>query len=96
MKTLKKVLLTLVGILCMLAEILDVLIIPIAFLILGLLQQMPWQYYAIMIGGYFGVIILSELILHLIFKALGKKYSTRFVQKVEKLMARFTKEQNNS
>lgn len=92
MNKLTKGLLTMLGIFGAIAEMIEILFFPIVFLIVGLLQQFPWQYYAITIGGYFAIMIVSELILHLIFKALGKKYSSRFVRKAEKVIARFSKD----
>ena len=53
MEKLGKALLNLVAILCFLWELVEFLLPPAFFLVIGLWQQMPWQYYAITIGGYF-------------------------------------------
>ena len=88
----KKILLTLLGILCAIIELVEVLFFPIVFLIVGLLLQLPWQYYAIFIGGYFALLLLGELILRLIFKKLDKQYSSRFAKKLEKIISKFQAE----
>ena len=92
MEKLGKALLNLVAILCFLWELVEFLLLPAFFLVIGLWQQMPWQYYAITIGGYFALFFLGQLLLHLIFKRLGKKYSSRFVQKMEKILSKFSTE----
>ncbi len=86
----------LISIFCAIWDLVEILFLPLLFLILGLWQQLPWQYYAITIGGYFGLLILLEIALHLIFKWAGKKYSSRFVQKAEKILARFSQDDENS
>ena len=88
----KKALLFLLIVLGTLMELMEVLLLPILFLAFGIWQQMPWQYYAITIGGYFALFLIGELVIHLIFKALNKKYASRLVVKVEKMIARFSKE----
>ena len=83
---------TLLGILFAIVDLLEFLFFPLVFLIAGLLLQLPWQYYAITIGGYFALFILGELLLYLIFKRLEKKYSSRFAQKMEKILSKFSAE----
>ena len=92
MKKLGKALLNLVAILCFLWELVEFLLLPAFFLVIGLWQQMPWQYYAITIGGYFALFFLGQLLLHLIFKRLDKKYSSRFAKKMEKIISKFSTE----
>ena len=92
MKKSAKVLMTLLGILGAIVELVEFLFFPLIFLIAGLLLQLPWQYYAITIGGYFALFILGELLLYLIFKRLEKKYSSRFAQKMEKILSKFSAE----
>ena len=53
-------------------DIIEFLALPALFLIIGLINSFPWQYYAISIGGYFALFIISEIVLHFIFKALEK------------------------
>ena len=85
----KKVLLTLLGITYAIIELVEFFFFPIVFLIAGLLLQLPWQYYAIFIGGYFAFFLLGELILYLIFKKLHKRYASRFAKKLEKIISKF-------
>ena len=51
-------------------DVIGFLALPALFLIIGLMNSFPWQYYAITIGGYFALFIVLEIILHFIFKAL--------------------------
>ena len=74
-------------------DIIEFLALPILFLVLGLINSLPWQYYAISIGGYFALFIILEIVLHFIFKALDKKY-TPFIEK--KLGKYFNKSSKNS
>ncbi len=92
MKKSAKVLMMLLSILFAIVELVEFLFFPLIFLIAGLLLQLPWQYYAITIGGYFALFILGELLLYLIFKRLEKKYSSRFAQKMEKILSKFSTE----
>ena len=92
MKKSAKVLMMLLSILFAIVELVEFLFFPLVFLIAGLLLQLPWQYYAITIGGYFALFFLGQLLLHLIFKRLDKKYSSRFAQKMEKIISKFSAE----
>ena len=65
-------------------EIIEFLAIPALFLVIGLLNSFPWQYYAISIGGYFALFIILEIILHFVFKALDKKYTPLIKRKLKK------------
>ena len=72
-------------------DIIEFLAIPALFLVIGLLNSFPWQYYAISIGGYFALFIILEIILHFIFKALDKKYTPLLERKLEKYFDKFSK-----
>ncbi len=76
-------------------ELGEILLLPTLFLLVGILYQLPWQYYAIFIGGYFALLLLGELAIHLIIKALNKKYASRFVAKIERIVARFSEDTEN-
>ena len=65
-------------------DIIEFLALPAIFLVIGLLNSFPWQYYVISIGGYFALFIILEIILHFIFKALDKKYTPLIERKLEK------------
>ena len=65
-------------------DIAEFLAIPALFIVIGLLNSFPWQYYAISIGGYFALFIILEIVLHLVFKALDKKYMPLVIRKLEK------------
>lgn len=94
MKKLAKAFLVLIGVICFIGECLEVLLLPLGFLIFGLWQQMPWQFYAITIGGYFGLLLVLNLLLHLIFRLLGKHYASRFEKALTKLITKFSTEDN--
>ena len=72
-------------------DIIEFLAIPALFLVIGLLNSFPWQYYVISIGGYFALFIILEIILHFVFKALDKKYTPLIERKLEKYFDKFSK-----
>ena len=72
-------------------DIIEFLAIPALFLVIGVLNSFPWQYYAISIGGYFALFIILEIILHFVFKALDKKYTPLIERKLEKYFDKFSK-----
>ena len=72
-------------------DIIEFLAIPALFLVIGLLNSFPWQYYAMSIGGYFALFIILEIILHFIFKALDKKYTPLLERKLEKYFKKFSR-----
>ena len=72
-------------------DIIEFLALPALFLVLGLINSFPWQYYAIAIGGYFALFIILEIILHFVFKALDKKYTPLIERKLEKYFNKFSK-----
>ena len=72
-------------------DIIEFLAIPALFLVIGLLNSFPWQYYALSIGGYFALFIILEIILHFVFKALDKKYTPLIERKLEKYFNKFSK-----
>ena len=72
-------------------DIIEFLALPALFLVIGLANAFPWQYYAITIGGYFALFIVLEIILHFIFKALDKKYTPLIERKLEKHFKKFSK-----
>ena len=72
-------------------DVIEFLALPTLFLIIGLINSIPWQYYAITIGGYFALFIVLEIILHFIFKALDKKYTPLIERKLEKYFNKFSK-----
>ena len=74
-------------------DIIEFLALPALFVIIGLLNSFPWQYYAISIGGYFALFIILEITLHFIFKALDKKYTPLLERKLEKYFDKFSKEE---
>lgn len=72
-------------------DLIEFLAIPAVFLVIGLLNSFPWQYYAITIGGYFALFIIAEIIAHFVFSALEKKYTPLIERKLEKYFNKFTK-----
>ena len=71
-------------------DIAKFLAIPALFIVIGLLNSYPWQYYAISIGGYIVLFIVAEIIAHFVFKTLNKKYSPLIERKLEKYLNKFS------
>ena len=71
-------------------DVIGFLALPALFLIIGLMNSFPWQYYAITIGGYFALFIVLEIILRFVFKALDKKYTPLIERKLEKYLNKFS------
>lgn len=46
--------------------------LPILFAVIGLIFSLPWQYYAITIGGYFAIVVITKSIRYMIIKILCK------------------------
>ena len=74
-----------VAFLLFLVDLLDLLMVPVIFTIVGLIRQVPWQFYVVTIGGYFGLVSILELLLRYVFSTPEKKQSTRFFRKLEKM-----------
>ena len=72
-------------------DIIEFLALPALFFIIGSVNSFPWQYYAITIGGYFALFIVLEIILHFVFKALGKKYTPLVERKLKKYLSEFSR-----
>ncbi len=72
-------------------DIVEFLAVPVLFIIIGVLNSFPWQYYAITIGGYVALFIIAEIIVHFVFKAFDKKYTPFFKRKLEKIFNRYSK-----
>ena len=72
-------------------EVIEFLAVPAVLVILGLLNELPWQYYVISIGGYFALFIIIDVVLNLVFRALEKKYTPFIKRKIDKLFERFPK-----
>ena len=66
-------------------NIVEILAIPALFLIVGLLNDFPWQYYAASIGGYFIIAIVIQTICHFIFKRFEKRYESALVNLFKKI-----------
>ena len=66
-------------------NLIEILAIPALFLIIGLLNSFPWQYYAATIGGYFIIAIVIQIICHFIFKHFEKKYESALMRLFEKI-----------
>ena len=66
-------------------NLVEILAIPALFLIVGLLNAFPWQYYAATIGGYFIIAIVIQVICHFIFKHFEKRYESALVKLFHKI-----------
>ena len=68
-------------------DVIEFLAIPALFIVIGLLNSFPWQYYASTIGGYFALFVIAEIIA----QALDKKYTPIIKRKLEKHFDKFSK-----
>ena len=84
------------SILLFIFDLVQLLIAPLIFSIVGLINHAPWQYYIIMIGGYFGLVAIAELLLRLVFSTAEKKCSTRFFRKFEEIFFSMPEDAENS
>ena len=80
------IILTIIMVICELAEFLA---IPAILVVIGLFNDLPWQYYAISIGGYIIFWLLMEMVARFVFKLLDKKYTPRIEKQLEKILDRF-------
>ena len=80
----KKVL-NILAIFYFLGELLEHLAIPAVFVLLGIVNDLPWQYYLITVGGYCILLFGTMGILHLIFRSLGKRYTPHLVKTFGKI-----------
>ena len=85
MKVFLKLLDVIFTIVCVVWNLIEILAIPALFLIIGLLNSFPWQYYAATIGGYFIIAIVIQIICHFIFKHFEKKYESALMRLFEKI-----------
>ena len=72
-------------------DLIGFLALPALFLIIGLVNSYPWQYYAITVGGYFALSFVLDIILYFIFKVLDIKYTPLIERKLEKYFNKFSK-----
>lgn len=79
-----KIILAILTVFEFLWDLFGFLLLPAIFVGVGLLDNAPWQYYAITVGGYFALFALLELIFSIIFKKIDKKYSPVIERKIGK------------
>lgn len=79
-----KGLLTAIGIICLIGEILEYLALPALFVVIGLLNGFGWQYYAWTIGGCAVLVALAELIGAMIGTLMGKAFELRLLRKLHR------------
>ena len=66
-------------------EIVEFLAVPALFILIGILNSFPWQFYAITIGGYIALFVIAEIVVYFAAKALAKKYTPLIARKLEKI-----------
>ena len=91
MKILLNVIDVVLKIIMIIWDIIELLTVPAIFVVIGLLNAFPWQYYAISIGGYVVLLILAEITAHFVLKALDKKYTPFIERKFEEIFNSFSK-----
>ena len=70
-------------------DVVEFLFIPAVCVGVGIYYDLPWQYFAVSVGGYFAIFLIAEIVAHFIFKALDKKYTPLIARKIEKICNRF-------
>ena len=89
MKVLLKILAIIAGMLLVLWQLAEILILPAIFVLIGVLNELPWQYYVISIVGYFLICVIIQIVCHFIFNKLEKKYTPFFERFIDKFADRF-------
>ena len=90
MKTILKALVVVLGIFGAIMDLLDLLVLPASFVLIGILSHLPLAYYLITVGGYFVFLLIIEVLSRMIFKKLEKKYSSRWGKKIDRIISRFS------
>ena len=67
---------------------------PLIFATVGLIYQVPWQYYLISIGGFAVLMVLWEVIAYFVLKNSDKTFHCPFVRKLIHLRALFVSPEN--
>ncbi len=65
-------------------NLLEILLIPAIIVAVGLVNELPWQYYIAAIGGYFLICIVIQIVLHFVFKRFEKKYESALLKLFKK------------
>ena len=84
MKFLLKIFYFFLTIIYVVVELAEALALPAIFVVAGILNELPWQYYAATVGGYFLVCIIIQIVLHFVFKRFEKKYESALVKLFKK------------
>lgn len=79
-----KRILSVIGVFAVIGTVLEYLALPALFVVVGLLNDFGWQYYAWTIGGYLVLVALAELIGALIGKMLGRAFELRLLRKLSR------------
>lgn len=74
----------------------EILAIPALFVVIGVLNNYPWQYYAITIGGFFLLFAIIDIVCHFLFKAFEKKYTPIFERILYRFFNRFSGRKSNN
>ena len=82
--SISKRVLSVIGVFTVIGTVLEYLALPALFVVVGLLNEFGWQYYALTIGGYIVLVALAELIGALIGKMLGRAFEIRLLRKLRR------------
>ena len=91
MNKLYKLLTVVFTVIMILWSLVELCALPALFVIVGLLNAYPWEFYAVTVGGYFVLLAACEIAAHFIFKALDKKYTPILERKLESILGSFSK-----
>lgn len=76
-------------------ELVELLALPVLFVVIGIVNDLSWKFYVITIGGYFLLIILIQIICHFVFKALEKEYESFFDRLFTNISKAFSRNNEN-
>lgn len=71
-------------------QVAEILAVPALFVIIGIWNDFPWQYYVFSVGGYFLLFALIDIICRFIFRVFEKKYTPIFERMLYNIVGRFS------
>ena len=63
------------SVIALLVDIVQLLALPVLFVVIGYLNSYSWQYYLMSVGGYFVLCILIYLVVRMVCRVFDKKFS---------------------
>ncbi|MBE6648808.1 MAG: hypothetical protein E7614_04730 [Ruminococcaceae bacterium] len=73
------------GIINVVEDLIEALAFPAILVLIGLFNDLPWQYYVISISVYFIIAIIIQLVFHFVFKHFEKGFLHSFLDLFDKI-----------